>query len=50
MKLQSKVDNLDPDNDDRAELEDLCVTTKSLIISLLAKSRLPNASETPFSM
>ena len=26
MKLQSDVDNLDSDNDDRAELENLCVT------------------------
>ena len=38
MKLQSDVDNLDADNNDRTELENLCVTTKSLFISLLAKN------------
>ena len=50
MKLQSDVDNLDSDNDDRAELEDLCVTTKSLFMSLLAKNRPSNVPETSFSV
>ena len=34
MKLQSFVDNLDPENNDRPELEDICVTTKSLFLIL----------------
>lgn len=28
--MQSEVDNLNPANDDKAELEEICVTTKSL--------------------
>ena len=31
MKLQSDMDNLDCGNDDGVELENLCVTTKSLL-------------------
>ena len=47
MKLQSDVDNLDPENNERAELEDICVTTKSLFLSLLAKNRQPNVARLP---
>ena len=50
MKLQSDVDNLDSDNDDRAELENLCVTTKNLFMSLLAKNRQSNVPKTSFSV
>ena len=44
------MDNLVYDNDDRAKLEDLCVTTKSLFMSLLAKNRQPNVPGTSFSV
>ncbi|XP_037819937.1 uncharacterized protein LOC119609284 [Lucilia sericata] len=50
MKLQSEVDNLDPNNDDRAELENICVITKSLFLSILAKTRKSSVPETSFSV
>ena len=49
MKLQSEMDNLDPDNDDRVHLKDLCATSKSLFVSLLATNGLSNTPETSFS-
>ena len=36
IKLQSDMGNLDPENNDRVELEDICVSTKALFLSLLA--------------
>ena len=48
MALQSEIDELSPDNDDRAELEDVCVTTKSLFLQLLAKYRRPSGQEMSF--
>ncbi|XP_065368955.1 uncharacterized protein LOC135961383 [Calliphora vicina] len=48
MEFQSELDILDPTNDDRSELEDLCVTTKSLLLSLQAKNRRPSLQETSF--
>ena len=50
MKFQSDVDNLDSDNDDRSELENRCVTTKSLFMCLLVKNRQSDIPETSFSV
>lgn len=36
MEVQSELDVLNPDNEDRSALEDLCVSTKSLLLSLQA--------------
>ena len=46
--LQSQICH--PTNDDRSDLEDLCVTTKSLFLSLQAKNRKSSLPETSFSM
>lgn len=35
MVYQSEIDVLDPSNNDRADLEDLCVTIKCLLIKIL---------------
>ncbi|XP_037823707.1 uncharacterized protein LOC119612057 [Lucilia sericata] len=48
MEFQSQLDILDPTNDDRSELENLCVTTKSLLLSLQAKNRRLSFQETSF--
>ena len=45
MKLQSDVDNLDAENNDRVDLEDICMTTKTLFLSLLAKNGHSNVPE-----
>jgi hypothetical protein len=38
MGLQSEIDSLDPENDNRSGLEEICVTTKALFMSALAPS------------
>ena len=49
MKPQSDVDNSNLENNDRAELEDICVTTKALFLSLPAKNGQSNVPEMCFS-
>ena len=48
INLQSDVDQLDPENNHRAELENICVTTKTLFLTLLAKNGQSNVPEMPF--
>ena len=42
MVMQSEIDIIDPTNDGRSELEDLCVSTKSLLIAKLGNNRRPS--------
>lgn len=48
MEVQSELDVLNPDNEDRSALEDLCVSTKSLLLSLQAKNRRSSLPESSF--
>lgn len=48
MRLQSELDIVGPENDDRGELEDLCVSAKSLFLGILSKSRRSSMPETFF--
>lgn len=50
MKYQSEIDNLDPDDDDRGELEDFSVSTKSMFLSLLSKNPQPSLQENSLSL
>lgn len=50
MNYQSELENLDPSNDERSELENLCVSTKSLLLNLQSKNRKSSLNETSFNM
>ena len=46
MSLQSDLDVYNPTNDDRVELVDICLTTKSLFLSMITKNRKTSLPET----
>lgn len=46
MVFQSEIDMLDPLNDERADLEDLCISTKSLLLKHLTPYRRQSLSDT----
>lgn len=48
MTYQSEIDVLDPSNKERADLEDLCVTTKGLLIELLPSGSGQSQNDTTF--
>ncbi|XP_075163365.1 uncharacterized protein LOC142235999 [Haematobia irritans] len=50
MAHQSELDLLDPTNGERASVEDLCVSTKSLFLKILSNHRKSSVAETSFSV
>ncbi|XP_046803809.1 uncharacterized protein LOC124419233 [Lucilia cuprina] len=46
MTYQSEIDILDPENDERSAVEDLCVSTKCLLLGYLTPSRSQSSHDT----
>ncbi|KAI8115028.1 hypothetical protein CVS40_12704 [Lucilia cuprina] len=46
MTYQSEIDILDPENDERSAVEDLCVSTKCLLLGYLTPSRRQSSHNT----
>ena len=49
MDIQSEIEVLDPTNGDRAEVEELCIETKSIFLGYLTP-RNPSMGETSFAI